>query len=261
MEVHMDIYEYNQKAWTNASLKEDKYTIALSDEEITAAKSGEWKFKLTPTKLVPQQWFGDINGKNVLCLAASGGQQAPLLAILGANVTVFDICQEQLNKDNAIAKKFGLNIKTKQGNMLDLSCFDNESFDIIVHAVSNCFIENVTKVWEECFRVLKPNGIMIASFLNPVNYLFDMDALKNGEFIVKYTIPYSDLQQLNKSRLNKYMNQLEPIEFGHTLEDQIGGQLKAGFKLYGLYEDSNGGLDPLDKYIDIFIVTLAKKTN
>ena len=30
------------------------------------------------------------------------------------------------------------------------------------------------------------------------------------------------------------------MQFSHTLEEQIGGQLKAGFTLVDLYEDTNG---------------------
>ena len=30
------------------------------------------------------------------------------------------------------------------------------------------------------------------------------------------------------------------MQFSHTLEEQIGGQLEAGFRLLSLYEDTNG---------------------
>ena len=39
---------------------------------------------------MPADWFGDLAGAPVLCLASGGGQQGPLLAAAGARVTVFD---------------------------------------------------------------------------------------------------------------------------------------------------------------------------
>ncbi len=52
-----------------------------------------------------------------------------MLAALGAEVTVFDNSLKQLEKDEFVAKRDGLNIKTVQGDMKDLSVFDDEYFD------------------------------------------------------------------------------------------------------------------------------------
>lgn len=108
--------------------------------------------------------------------------------------------------------------------------------------------------------MLRRGGILIAGFINPVNYLFDMDELYNhNNLVVKYPIPYSDLKHLSKERLGQYMKDQEPLEFGHSLEDQIGGQIEAGFSITGFFEDNNGGKDPLDAYIPTFIATRASK--
>jgi len=50
----------------------------------------------------------------------------------------------------------------------------------------------------------------------------------------------------------------EALEFGHSLDDLIGGQIAAGFAITGFFEDSSGG-DFLDPYIDTFIATRAAK--
>ena len=47
------------------------------------------------------------------------------------------------------------------------------------------------------------------------------------------------------------------IQFSHTIEEQIGGQLKAGFILEDLYEDTDD--DGIGKYIPNFIATRAVK--
>ncbi len=46
---------------------------AITHEEYEKALAGEWGVVLTPTKIVPKEWFGDLKGKKLLGLA-SGGQ-------------------------------------------------------------------------------------------------------------------------------------------------------------------------------------------
>ena len=55
----------------------------------------------------------------------------------------------------------------------------------------------------------------------------------------------------------KYIQEKTPFEFGHTLTDQIQGQVDAGFIIAGFYEDKGEAL--LDKFADIFIATRAIK--
>lgn len=49
------------------------------------------------------------------------------------------------------------------------------------------------------------------------------------------------------------------MQFSHTLEEQIGGQLKAGFTLTDLYEDTNGAGYLHEMNIPSFIATRAVK--
>jgi hypothetical protein len=79
---------------------------------------------------------------------------------------------------------------------------------------------------------------------------------------VRYCIPYSDLANLNDPDVrNVVLEKGEPVQFGHTLADQIGGQLEAGLLLAGFYEDRypNVAADPISRYIDTFIATRAIK--
>ena len=64
-------------------------------------------------------------------------------------------------------------IHTVKGSMDDLSVFNDESFDVIVHPVANVFVENVLPVWKEAHRVLKRNGILISGFVNPVVFKYN----------------------------------------------------------------------------------------
>ncbi|MBJ6361236.1 class I SAM-dependent methyltransferase [Paenibacillus sp. MAHUQ-46] len=194
-------------------------------------------------------------GKTILCLASGGGQQGPILSAAGANVTVFDYSLKQLQKDEWVAKRDGLQLKTVQGDMRDLSIFEDESFDVIVHPWSNGFVDSVLPVWREAYRVLKKGGALLSGFGNPVEYIFDVKALNQGEFVVRHSIPYSDLTGLSKEEFEEVAS--DGILFGHTLHDQIQGQIDAGFLIAGFYEDKNG--TALDRYIDTSIATRAIK--
>jgi SAM-dependent methyltransferase len=254
----MDIREYNRKAWDNQVEQGNQWTQPVSSEQIAAARSGEWQVVLTPTIPVPAEWFGNVRGKDVLCLASGGGQQGPILAAAGARVTVLDNSPRQLAQDRLVAERDGLDIHTLEGDMRDLSVFPEGSFDLIFHPVSNTFVPDVRPVWREAFRVLRPGGVLLAGFTNPVVYLFDQELLDENQLVVKYSLPYSDLESLDEELRQKYAGLNYPLEWSHSLEEQLGGQMQAGFHLTGFYED----IDPksvLEKYLPTFIATRALK--
>lgn len=252
---------HNQRAWNQQVAKHNKWTIPVSSEIINQAKNGKWQVLLTPWKPVPGQWFPLLDSINLLCLASAGGQQAPIFAAAGANVVVYDISPEQLKQDKKVAQRENLELQTIVGDMSDLSTFPDAQFDLIFHPVSNCFISDVNPVWQESFRVLKPGGTLLSGFTNPIMYLFDeSDPDRQPNLNITNKIPYSDLLSLTSEQKEEYTKQGLPLEFGHTLEDQIGGQIKAGFIIDGFYEDKHIPKDhPIYDYISTFIATRARK--
>jgi len=193
----VDIRAYNRTAWNREVERGNQWTVPVSEAAIAAARRGEWEILLTPSKPVPRAWFPDLEGIDVLCLASGGGQQGPILAAAGAEVTVLDNSPKQLEQDRRVAERHALSITTFEGDMADLAMFPGQSFDLIVHPVSNCFVPAVRPVWAEAFRVLRREGVLLAGFNNPVIYLFDYDlADRTGILQVKYALPYSDLTSL-----------------------------------------------------------------
>lgn len=259
----MDFRAYNRRAWDKLVEDGDRWTIPVSSDDIQRARKGDWQIVLTPTEPVPRTWFPDLPGTAVLCLASGGGQQGPILAAAGAEVTVVDASPRQLLQDRLVAERDGLTLTTVEGDMTDLSMLADASFDLIVHPCSNCFVPDVRPVWRECFRVLRTSGILLAGFTNPVRYIFDNERMEGGSLDVRHSIPYSDLTDLDEAdRQRMILDKGQPLDFGHTLEDQIGGQLDAGFVITGFYEDryDEGESDLLSKYLRTFIATRAVKS-
>lgn len=258
----MNILEHNRSAWDREVETGNPWTIPAAPEAIAAARRGEWTIVLTPSKPVPHDWLPELPGKDVLCLASGGGQQGPILAAAGARVTVLDNSPKQLERDRYVAERENLAITTVQGDMADLSMFADASFDYIVHPVSNLFVPDVLPVWREASRVLRRGGVLVAGFVNPALYIFDIDlADRTGEMRVKYALPYADIDHLDEDYQRSLMEKGEPFEFSHTLETLIGGQTAAGLAITAFFEDVDPSADALclNKYMPLFIATRAVK--
>jgi SAM-dependent methyltransferase len=256
----LDVRGYNEEAWDREVERGNQWTVPVGLDVIEAARRGQWEVLLTNNKPVPGAWFPEMEGAEVLCLGSGGGQQAPVFAAAGARVTVFDNSQAQLAQDRLVAERESLGLRTVQGDMRDLSAIADGSFELVFHPVSNLFVPEVRPVWAEAFRVLRRGGTLLAGFLNPVNYIFDLElADDTGELRVRYELPYVAPTSLDEEVFKAQIQRGEPLEFSHTLEDQIGGQIDAGFVISGFYEDRHGDDDPVAAYMPTLIATRATK--
>lgn len=206
---------------------------SISHETFEKAKKGDWEVVLTPTKPVPKEWFCKMDGAKILGLASGGGQQMPIFAALGANCTVLDYSKRQLLSEKEVAMRENYEIKMIRADMTKPLPFEDESFDLIFHPVSNSYIEDVLPVWKECFRVLKKGGILLSGLDNGINYIFD-----DEETSIMHKLPFNPLK--NKDQYQDSIKNDWGIQFSHTIEEQIGGQLKAGFVITDIYQDTNG---------------------
>jgi len=255
----MDVRSYNRDAW-NREVEggENRWTQPVSHEIIEKARKREFNILLTENIPVPHRWFPPLQGADVLCLASGGGQQGPLLAALGARVTVFDNSPSQLKQDQFVAEREALTLKTVEGDAADLSVFTDESFDLVFNPVSTVFMPDVRAVWHECSRVLRRGGILMTGSMNPVHYIFDLFKADEGILEAAYSIPYSDLTSLSEEDRDEYLNKGLPLEFGHSLTDLLGGQCAAGLVITDLFEDYMMD-SPVHNYHPSYIATRALK--
>ncbi len=224
----------------------------IDHETFLRARAGDWSVVLTPTKPVPRDWFGDLRGKRVLGLASGGGQQMPIFAAAGAVCTVLDYSEEQLKAERKVAEREGYAIEIVRADMTKPLPFADGAFDLVFHPVSNCYVREVKPIWRECFRVLKPGGYLLSGTDHFVNYLVDEDE----ERIVN-RLPFDPLE--DPAQMAQLQRDDCGVQFSHTLEEQINGQLEAGFTLLALYEDTNGQGRLHDLNVPTFLAMRSRK--
>ncbi len=260
----MDIEGLNRAAWDKAVEDGDNpCTQVVSSRQIAEARSGSWEIQLSDRRTVPREWFPPLAGLRVLCLAGGGGQQAPILAAAGAEVTLLDGSARQLGQDAFVADRDGLDLRLVQGDMADLSAFEHASFDLVVNPVSTLFVPDVGRVWRECRRVLGPGGVLLAGIMNPDEFVFDPEAVdERGELVVRYPLPYVEHETLDPAALEARIADRSMFHFSHTLETQLGGMTAAGFVIAGFYEDHRTEEDgnPIRSYLPSQFVVRALVT-
>lgn len=88
-------------------------------------------------------------------------------------------------------------------------------------------------------------------------YLFNDDGTLPLTVVNK--LPFNPLKA-NEEEYKRMADNYEGVQFSHSLEEQIGGQLKAGFILTDLYEDRDReGCGILREYAPQYIATRALK--
>jgi len=249
----MDKYQDINVSAITSWIKEGwKWGAPIDHETFLRAQKGQWDVYLTPTKAVPHAWLKNIQGKRVLGLASGGGQQMPILSALGACCTVFDYTPAQLESEKLVAEREGYSIRIVRGDMTEPLPFEDASFDLVFFPVSNVYIEKAKPVFRECYRILKKGGRLLSGLDNGINFITDDD-----EKEILNSLPFNPLQNPEQKKQLDLHN--DGIQFSHTLEEQIGGQLEVGFLLKELYEDTNGEGRLHELHIPTFFATLALK--
>lgn len=171
-----------------------------------------------------------------------------------ADCTVLDYSEKMLDMERVVAEREGYSINTVRADMSKPLPFGDENFDVIFHPVSNVYVEDIQPIWNECYRILKPGGILMAGCDNGINFLIedDVEPLK-----IQYVLPFNPLRNPEHRKLIESLG--DAYQFSHTYEEQVGGQLKAGFRLTDLYDDTNNA-GALCKYnVPTFVVTRSVK--
>ncbi|HZT42562.1 MAG TPA: class I SAM-dependent methyltransferase [Chthonomonadaceae bacterium] len=222
-----EVARYNIERWRALADSDALFTRPALDLTVDSAREC----------VDPEGLFGDVTGKEVLCLAGGGGQQSGAFALLGANVTVFDLSEAQLKRDRQVAAHYQKEITTVQGDMRDLSPLASASFDLVFQPYSLGFVPDARVVFAQVARVLRPGGMYYFAISNPF-YAGLSEADWNGE---GYTLklPYVDGALITTpdpdwvyARSNKERPAIrECREYRQTFSKLINSLIENGFVL------------------------------
>lgn len=152
-----DVAKYNIERWNALVRANALFTRPHLELDADSARE----------QVDPDGMFGDVTGKDVLLLAGGGGKQSAAFGLMGARVTVVDIAEGQLERDQQVAAHYGLTITTQQGDMRDLSALAADSFDLVYHPYSLNFVPDAREVFAQVARVLRPGGMYYVMCANP----------------------------------------------------------------------------------------------
>jgi hypothetical protein len=99
---------------------------------------------------------------------------------------------------------------------------------------------------------LRRKGALLAGLDNGINYLFDDDKTK-----IVHSLPFDPLS--NPDLYKECIRDDWGIQFSHSIEEQVGGQLMAGFRLTDIFQDYNSVGNLKDRGVPTFYATRAVK--
>ena len=229
-----ELAKYNQLRWNELAAADIQWSRPLLDLDAAGARA-----------LVDQQAQlpADLAHKDVLCLAAGGGQQSAAFGVLGARVTVVDLSAAQLERDRLVAQHYQLELAMHEADMRDLSSIaDPDSFDVVWQPYSINFVPSVEPVFAEVARVLRPGGLYRIELANPFTQKIDQDHWTEAGYTLKHAyLDGSEITQLfphwDVDRADGSTTQVaSPREFSHTLGTVINTLIANGLGVLGLWE-------------------------
>jgi SAM-dependent methyltransferase len=228
-----EVARYNKERWEDLARARIVFSRPALDLDEESARR----------MLDPHGLLGVVKGKSVLCLASGGGQQSAAFGLLGADVTVFDLSETQLERDREAAAHYGLNVRTVQGDMRDLSSFEADSFDVVLQPHSIKFVPEVRTVFGEVARVLRPGGLYQVDCPNPLVIGIDERDWDGKGYPL--SLPYVDGAEVVSADTRWDVWDEEgncrmiegPREFRHTLSTLVNGLVGHGFVILGLWEE------------------------
>ena len=218
----------NRTHWEAEVVRKNGFTVPWLDlDKDDILKYAEDRLDPVPSDLYqiyPAYLLKDVVDKDVLCLAAGGGQQSAVFGLLDANVTVIDFTQGQLGGDIAAAKHYGYQVETHRLNIRDLSEIEDASYDLVYQGPSMSWVPSVHEIYRGVSRIIRPGGRYRVDFGNPANHFWEWD----GE-CYRVTEPYS-------KRVFRYPD--GAFDFRHYLSDIFNGLVDNDFRIERVEERS-----------------------
>ncbi|HEX5417917.1 MAG TPA: class I SAM-dependent methyltransferase, partial [Chloroflexota bacterium] len=179
-----------------------------------------------------------------------GGQQSAVSGVLGARVTVLDLSEGQLQRDQEAARHYGYEVQTEAGDMRDLARFADKSFAVVWQGYSLNFVPDARVVFAEVERVLRPGGTYRFTCANPFAAgLTERDWDGRGyalrrPYVEGAEISYPDQEWVYRHSETADAPIAPPKEYRHGLGTLVNGLIAHNLALRHLSEHVDTNPDP-----------------
>jgi len=232
------IREFNERRWAALAAADALYTQPALDLDETSARD-----LIDPFHQLP-----DLEGQPVLCLAAGGGQQSAAFGVLGASVTVADICEAQLERDRVASRRYGYSVATVLADMRDLSAFESDAFAVVYQPYSLNFVPEPNLVFTEVSRVLRLGGSYFVMFANPTALGVSPRDWNGSAYPIPDYADHGPVECADESWVYRTSPvgarpAPHPLEYRHTWSQILNGLCEAGFVTTHLHEHRGTSID------------------
>lgn len=94
--------------------------------------------------------------------------------------------------------------------------------------------------------------------MNPDIFVFDYEPMEErGELVVRHPLPFSDAADLSPLERDRVFGPQAALEHSHTMADQVGGQLAAGFVITDFAEAPHHD-SPTSRFMPGYFATRAR---
>lgn len=221
--------ENNKKAWEyrayenwikNDGLPEERAKIIMKDPMARLKKHGKY--------------FCNIEGLKIANPCGSNGRRAVALALLGADVTVFDISDENKKYALELADCSHVKLDYIVGDLynIDMNVYGNYFDMIYLEGGILHYFHNIDKFMEIIFLMLKLNGQIILNDFHPFRKIMPINLFKSS------VEDYFDTNIHNGDVAYKdFLDEVENEEFPkcsyrfYNISEIINSMIRSGFTI------------------------------
>lgn len=192
------------------------------------------------------EYLGDVKGKRIANLLGSCGKKAVPLSILGAEVTIVDISEDNMKYAMEVAKEAGVNLTYIVSDFLELNIDEiYNKFDIVyLEGGILHYFSDINEVSKKIYALLKIGGKLVLNDFHPVRKIFKTrDIFDVSDDALELTGDYfENTVQIGEVAYEKYFSDDEQNEFPKcllrywTMGEIISSFASAGFIIDKLVE-------------------------
>ncbi|GLX67914.1 class I SAM-dependent methyltransferase [Paenibacillus glycanilyticus] len=183
-----------------------------------------------------QPYFEQINGKKVANLCGSNGRKAVPLALLGAEVTVFDISEENKRYALELADAAGVSIEFVVTDLYEIDLEKYSGYFDMLYLEGGIlhYFDDIERLMSILFSLLKHDGEMVLSDFHPLRRCLLSDSKIQNQVQEGY---FDEELHSGHVPYKKYFDEQEQQAFPevslrlYTLSEILNAVITSGFKL------------------------------